>query len=476
MASAAFPKFSFGAGMTTPTPEEGAEPGLAGAASSGLPAAGPPLSIEAVKVEAKVPDALVKALLEYLKADPDTIPEHLAFVTDQDFNKAAEEIKIGDTPLTAIQKGQLFYFVKVLRQAVARGTAPPLQAGPAMAGSASAEVEKRKFSEVLDQVDDGPYPQLSPEKVAAMRQFHREVTGGDPPDHERPTADQLSALTHRMASGKAPFADFAVFGPYGRRQTKLMRFTAQVFVHGELVTRQLRGPGTYLGWRASWNVFRAAMIMANGASPSTLDRYARGIEELVTLFPNAWGIISLADETMRSERWDILKETNGTHGTWEEVLADSAFGFDNRCSHWWFMHVLGPLTCSSRQSAAATVESVEGLVPGGNGSAKPAQLAICDAPWKAGPVKKGKARGGGDGLKGQACRDFNGAAGCHRKACSAPHRCSGCGGPFPVGKCWTCNPSLKPAKGGSSSGPSGKFGKQKKKKGGKGASGSQSTK
>ena len=84
-----------------------------------------------------------------------------------------------------------------------------------------------------------------------------------------------------------------------------MRFTAQVFVHGELVTRQLRGPGSYSGWRASWGVFRAAMIMVNGASPSTLDRYARGIEELVALFPHAWGIVSLADETTRAERWDI---------------------------------------------------------------------------------------------------------------------------------------------------------------------------
>jgi len=202
MASPAFPKFSFGAGLAPPAAEVVAVPGLSGAASSGLPTAGPPLSIEAVRAEAKVPVELVQAVLEHLKADDSTMPEHLAFVTDEDFNDAAEKVKIGDTPLTAIQKGQVFYFVRVLRQAVARGVAPPLQAGPVMAASTSTDVEKRKFSEVLDQVDDGPYPQLSPEKVAAMRQFHRDVTGGDPPPTT--SAPRPSSYPHwRIASPPA---------------------------------------------------------------------------------------------------------------------------------------------------------------------------------------------------------------------------------------------------------------------------------
>ena len=233
--------------------------------------------------------------------------------------------------------------------------------------------------------------------MAKMREFHRNVTGGDPPDHERPTAEQLSALSHRLGSGKAPFADFAVFGPYRRRQTKLLRFTAQVFAHGELVTRQLRGPGSFQGWRAGWGVFRAAMIMINGASPATLDRYARGIEELVTLYPHAWGIISLADETMRAERWDIVKEGLGAGGSWEDVISGSAFGFGNSCARWWFIHVLGPLANGSKQSATATVATLEGLVPGSHMASAAHQPSGFAEPrgQSPGPRKKSRTQRGG---------------------------------------------------------------------------------
>ena len=76
------------------------------------------------------------------------------------------------------------------------------------------------------------------------------------------------------------------------------------------------------------------MIMVGAASPSTLDKYARGIEELVTLSPNAWGIISVADETMRAERWDICKEGPKALPSWDEVINQMAFGFGNSPSHW----------------------------------------------------------------------------------------------------------------------------------------------
>ena len=481
MASPAFPKFVFGTGLAAPPPEPlaflGAPSGSEALAGGPLPA-GPPLTIESIRLEAKIPEDLTQALLGHLKADLTTLPEHLSCIPDEDFGEAAEKMKLGEEQLSGLQKGQVLYFVKVLRQSVDRAAEKPVQAPTFMAAHPPPDLlsgDKRKISEVLDQIDEGPYPQLAPEKVAQMRQFHRDVTGGDPPDHERPTAEQLSALSHRLNSGKAPFADFAVFGPYGRRQTKLLRFTAQVFVHGELVTRQLRGPGSYTGWRASWNVFRAAMIMVNGASPAILDRYARGIEELVTLFPHAWGIISLADETMRSERWDILKESPGAAVSWEEVLADSSFGFDNRCAHWWFMHVLGPLTCGSRGSAASTIATIEGFGPGGHASAQGTQPASGGTP----AAHKAKRGGNGGRFSGgnskPTCPQFN-TGECYHKNCSLSHSCSGCGGKFPLNKCWTCNPTLKSSKGGGPSNPSGGNTKHKKRKGGKGASGAPSTK
>ena len=248
-----------------------------------------------------------------------------------------------------------------------------------------------------------------------------------------------------------------------------MRFTAQIFVHGELVTRQLRGPGSHAGWRASWGVFRASMIMIGGASPSALDKYARGIEEMITLFPHAWGVISLADETMRAERWDILKESLGPTSTWEEVIAGSSFGFDNPCAQWWYVHVLGPLTSGARQSAASTVAALEGLVPGGPGhvpappQAEPTGTSTRNQPLMAASAKK-KAK--------TACNNWNRGS-CADPRCSWAHVCSGCGGKYPLTRCFTCNPVAKGA-GKAAPAVTGAGPERKKKKGSKGGSAARS--
>ena len=480
MATAAFPKFAFGAGVVPISGESdptSTATGAAGGSMTPQPTAGQPKTIEDIRVLTKVPATVVQSLLVYLKAEDTTEPAHLAFIPDSDLDAAVLNAKIEGESLSALQKGQMNYFIKFLREVMNHAGAPP--PGAAASGTSLAapppEAEKRKISDVLDQVDDGPYQPLPAEKVAALRQFHRDVTGGDPPDNERPTAEQLSALVHRIGSGKAPYADFAVFGPYGRRQAKIMRFTAQVFVAGELVTHQLKGPSSYASWRASWNVFRAAMIMANGASPATLDRYSRGIEELTTLFPHAWGIIALADETMRAERWDITMENSKGEATWEDIIARTAYGSDGPFAHWWYMHVVGPLTTGARQ-ATSTIAAIEGTVPAMHVLGPPAGAAF------SGGSSSGKAkRRGGRGSPSESgmCVRFN-AGNCNTPNCPMNHACSGCGGRFPLVRCWACNPSLK-AKGkgkGSSTGGGGSAShdKKKKRKGSKGSPGAASSK
>ena len=82
-----------------------------------------------------------------------------------------------------------------------------------------------------------PCPTLPAESVEFMWGPYRSTTGGDPPEYECPSADQLSGLVFMLESGMAPYAGFAVFGPYGRRQAKLLRYTAHGCVDAQLVTR-----------------------------------------------------------------------------------------------------------------------------------------------------------------------------------------------------------------------------------------------
>ena len=408
---------------------------------------------------AKVPFALVEALLNTFGAGTDTLLEHLACIPTEDVQNGLDKAKLDGDQLTGLQRGQLLYFWKAVVKA---GTADPSPT-PAAAPTAPPAIEegtKRKISDVLDQVDDSAYPMLPPETVAQMRASYRLVTGGDPPDEERPTAEHLSALQHRIGSGTAPFADFAVFGPYGRRHAKLLKFTAQVFVNGELVTKQLRGPANYEGWRSGWRVFRSAMIMVGAASPATLDRYSRGIEELSLLFPGSWGVVSMADETMRSERWDMANELCTAALPWNEIIAVTAYGEGGPHAHWWYMHVVGPLT-TARGSASSLVAAVEGHSP-------PAHTAWANQPsnegvWSLGRHRRGKdkakpEKGAGKASK-EVCNKFQTGT-CSRPGCPYSHVCKGCGGPYGYNTCRNCGQA--PA--GNSKGK-----KNKKNKGGKGA-------
>ena len=65
------------------------------------------------------------------------------------------------------------------------------------------------------------------------RQVHVDKTGDHPEEDDNPTVLQLSGLHHRFRSGKAPYVDLGLFGPYGDRFFKLRKYTAMVLVEGE---------------------------------------------------------------------------------------------------------------------------------------------------------------------------------------------------------------------------------------------------
>ena len=93
MAAPAFAKFSFDAGLASPQPVPVTVPEAGGVpVAQGVGAPAPPsTSLEAVVKEAKVPMELIQSILTYIKADADTLPEHLACVPDEDFGEATEK-------------------------------------------------------------------------------------------------------------------------------------------------------------------------------------------------------------------------------------------------------------------------------------------------------------------------------------------------------------------------------------------------
>ena len=332
----------------------------------------------------KIPNKVAVAVLAALGADPDemelVLVEDLALTPESTITDAIASLTLGagDEAIaaTAIQKGQALRFfrsakLKATQQGLGDVPAPiPPAAAPTKEESVppAMAVVTKKTNEVLDQVDDSVFPVLPPAKIAEFRDHYVAVMHGEPDDAQRPTADQLSALAHRLSRGSAPYVDLGLFGPFGDRIARIRKFSGQVWVDNELKTAQVSGPRSYDAWLGSWELFKAAMIMLDAAGVAALDKYARGIQRLVELHGN-WSIIMLADERCRAERWEILAEKYArdppahykASRPWDSIIADAAYSLHGPMSEWWYFSVVAPLTYKVN-APMAQVNLFEGTV------------------------------------------------------------------------------------------------------------------
>ena len=208
----------------------------------------------------KVPEPVIKALYAALGADAETTLEDIFETPKESVSEGVEKYKksvadgaVDGSELTPIQVGKIHSTVKKIR-ALFELPADPLLPPTAVEPPAlqpivisAPENNKRKMSQVLDQQDESTYEKLTPMERAQMRDVHRKVTGDAPPEAERPSSDQLASLKAKLATGEAPYTDFAIWSPFGKRGAKLRKFDAQAFVDNELKSRQLPGPSNYEG-------------------------------------------------------------------------------------------------------------------------------------------------------------------------------------------------------------------------------------
>merc|ERR1712086_399246 len=211
------------------------------------------------------------------------------------------------------------------------------------------------------------HEELDLDTRVSLRRNHEAATGGPPPVGKEPSSDQLAAMMARLKKKHAPYADFAIFQPHGRRLVKYHKLDAQVFGQGTLQSQRLKGPSDFPAWQSCWAVFRATMISLSEVSPATLDDYERGLVQLVSLHPTQWGIVFCADEILRSEVWQKVQEDLQDKGTWpafrpwDQVIRMTTYGSPDSTyvmQHWWSTHVLFP--CQQARSPMAFLHGVEG--------------------------------------------------------------------------------------------------------------------
>jgi len=278
-------------------------------------------------------------------------------------------------------------------------------------------------------------------ELAACRAAYVEATGCSPPEEATPSAEQLAALQALLNSGRVPFCDFAVWGPYGARAARFRKTEASVFIAGELVSKRVDGPSSYDAWAASWDLFASDMISLRAARVGTLNRYKAGVLQLTRLFPRMWGILQTTDVIVRTERWSRLREQvesaksmGGATGMdptmpWDIIISMSSFGTDGPNSSWWQAHFVLPCTlASSPGGASGMIHSVEGY-PTAGGNVRAAAGGQAEKP-KTNP--KAKQQSDKPGAP-EVCSNRNRRVGRCQKDVPCPanrlHVCDVCGGP-----------------------------------------------
>ena len=307
-----------------------------GASQPATPTAAPP-TVGKFAERCAVPQDVANALVTALGGDLEMSLEDFVFMSLEAVTNAVSGLTMDEAPASELRKSQA---MKLFRKAQVAG----IEAGLPLLGTTLqpqpvtkvvAETPKvedatvmLKCSTFLDQASEASFPLLAPDKVRQLRGVYRNLFGDDPTTAARPTDEQLSALSARLASGRVPFVDFAVFGPFDDHAAKLRKYSDQAFVGGVLQTRLLAGPSTYADWSACFEVFKVSMIMLEAAKPGSLARYEEGIRQLWHTF-GTWSIIEQADVAMRSREWSIVRddlEAEGWNGCdpnkpWDAVIA-----------------------------------------------------------------------------------------------------------------------------------------------------------
>ena len=194
---------------------------------------------------------LGEALVAAVGGDETTAVTDFVSMPEGDLVQVLETLVVEGVPVTGVGRGRAVRAIRAVFDVAklpmpslgaALPVAPPSRPAATPAEPSTPAVgDKRRVADFLDQGGEGSFSILSKEAITEARQRYVQVTGGPPSLAARPTEEQLSGIYAKIGKS-APYVDFAVFGPHGRRAAKARKFAAQAFVDGELVTRMLTGP------------------------------------------------------------------------------------------------------------------------------------------------------------------------------------------------------------------------------------------
>ena len=142
------------------------------------------------------------------------------------------------------------------------GPMPP-PASPIVSQIVKAAPRTIKASALIDPQDESVIYAASTNQVAEWYQNYKNLKFGDPLIEKEPSDDQICALSTRIIDLKAaPYADFSLLTPFGRRMQKTLRHRSWIPQQdGTYQPIEVPGPADWETWKACWDVYEVILLM-----------------------------------------------------------------------------------------------------------------------------------------------------------------------------------------------------------------------
>ena len=313
------------------------------------------LTIEQLFEEAGVRTPLREGVLGAL-GDPTTVRE-VAFVSDEDWQGLAATLlfspgteqgvegpSTAPVALTPVQKSRVRYLQRVARL-VAGLPVERERPLPEVSAAPPPPSKRVGLSSLVDPSAEAELVNLDSSVVRTMFSSYKDKRGAFPHKDHEPTEEQLSAVAQLLGAGQAPYVDFALFGPHGKRALKkltMVAFTYQV-ESGTWKRIEVPGPPDFATWWRCWLVFKTTLLLLGCVSTERLEHYGEFMRHLCETYGHeVWFIIAQADDRFRSEEMERLRRTAQIpyESTSEDARATSVFQPD-RPWEWAFGAALG---------------------------------------------------------------------------------------------------------------------------------------
>jgi hypothetical protein len=230
-----------------------------------------------------------------------------------------------------------------------------------------------------------------------------------------PTIEQISALKHVLDSGRAPYADFSVWGPHGVRIQKRNALSgATMDTKGVMHDIEMYGPPTIEAWLSSYNVLEAALIMLDMVSRPNLAAYKKHMTRLGTQYgAQVWHLLYQTDvrcrqELMEATQMDLFVAYNtalalGQSSTFQPSKPwDAVWAAVLKNSDWWKIQFETPalLILTRTTNLSSMVEGDVQVASGANNS-NVGRIGQVSASHVAKPKKQGQPKMVGPQRSGQ---------------------------------------------------------------------------